>query len=48
MYLDPQTSFERVLYGVCTIEERERSIRIERCVKYMLHRCANFKVDPSG
>ena len=24
MYLDPQASFERVLYVVCNIEERER------------------------
>ena len=48
MYLDPKTSFERVLYCVCTIEEREISIRIVLCEKYMLYRCANFKVDHSG
>ena len=26
MYLDPKTCFERVLYDVCTIEERERKV----------------------
>ena len=49
MYLDPVTSFERVLYGVCTIGVRgKRSVRIVLCKRYMLYRCANFKVDPSG
>ena len=48
MYLDPLTCFERVLYDVCTIEERERSVIMVLYKKYMLYRCANFKVDPSG
>ena len=49
MYFDPRTKFERVLCGVCTIEEtRKRSVIKVLCKKYMFYRCANFKIDPSG
>ena len=49
MYLDPETSFEIVLYGVCTIGEiGNGSVRIVLCKNYKLYMCANYKGDPSG